>query len=68
LYQWFISQGGVGQCLPLKGATDEQLLVQQADITYHGRYCCRCTNPYMGETEEGRVAFSNWAMVTVAGE
>lgn len=71
LYQWFISQAGevgLGQPLPLKGATDRQLIVQQAEITHHGKYCCRCTNPYMGEREEGRVAFSNWAMVTVAGE
>lgn len=71
LYQWFISQvgvGGVGQPLPLKGQINEQLIVQQAEITHHGKYCCRCTNPYMGEHEEGRVAFSNWAMVTVAGE
>lgn len=71
LYQWFISQvgeGGKERTLPFRGATQKQLLLQQADITHHGKYCCRCTNPYMAEEEEGRVAFSKWAKVTVAGE
>lgn len=70
LYQWFISQvgeRGKEYTLPVQGVTEKQLVLQHANIVHHGRYCCRCTNPYMAEEEEGRVAFSKWAKVTVAG-
>ena len=68
LYQWFmVSLDPRDQSKPCIGKTAPTLRFERIEITDSGKYCCRVTHPYLNEGENGKVLFSDWATITVAG-